>query len=268
MRVFAVPILRNRWAYYCHSNIASASRLTQVVDWSSKKWDQLGAAEPDTWKRKLYDRGNYFMNQLDYQEWFLKNVPTKEDTKEDPLEKVHVFYAPMLDGTAVKADLEELLNQREPYHKKYMLYSAYWVPVACTFVIVPLIPNIPLAYNLFRLYSHYKAFKGVQHLRSLPLDYVASAELEQIFETTKLVTDKDVELPSEVKSMFKESKRPNLQILLQRDVPGVIELDTIAQLSRHFDSPGMEMELKRARYQMLAEIAKHRFKNDEDPVTP
>lgn len=83
MRVFAIPILRNHWAYYCHSNIQSTSRLARAVDWSSKKWDQLGSAEPNTWKRKLYDGGTRLMNQLDYQEWFLKNVPTKEDIKDN-----------------------------------------------------------------------------------------------------------------------------------------------------------------------------------------
>lgn len=54
----------------------------RAVNWSSKKWESLGTAEPDTWKRKLHDRGNNLMDQLDYQEWFLKNVPSKEDIEE------------------------------------------------------------------------------------------------------------------------------------------------------------------------------------------
>ena len=91
MRVFAIPILRNKWAYYCHSTIPTNSRLTQAVDWSSKKWEQLGDAEPSSWKRKLYDRGNNLMNQVDYQEWFLKNIPRKEDIEYSP-EKVILFY--------------------------------------------------------------------------------------------------------------------------------------------------------------------------------
>lgn len=87
MRIFAIPILRNRWAYYCHSTAPTTSQLTKAVDWSSKKWEQLGTADPSTWKRKLYDRGNHFMNQLDYQEWFLKNVPIQGEIQHPP-EKV------------------------------------------------------------------------------------------------------------------------------------------------------------------------------------
>lgn len=61
-----------------------------------------------------------------------------------------------MQNSAIQQHLQNALENRLPYHNKYMWYSAYWVPVACTFAIVPLIPNIPLAYNLFRLYSHYK----------------------------------------------------------------------------------------------------------------
>jgi hypothetical protein len=87
MRLYAIPIVKNRWAYYCHSSIPSTSRLTKAVDWSSKKWEILDKAKEDSWKKKLYIRGTNLMNQLDYQEWFFKSVPSKEDI-ERPLDKV------------------------------------------------------------------------------------------------------------------------------------------------------------------------------------
>lgn len=87
MRLYAIPIVKNRWAYYCHSTIPSVSRLTKAVDWSSQKWDSLGKAKADSWKKKLHDRGSNVMNQLDYQEWFFKSVPGKNEI-ENPLEKV------------------------------------------------------------------------------------------------------------------------------------------------------------------------------------
>lgn len=87
MRLYAIPIVKNRWAYYCHSTIPVQSRLVKAVNWSSKKWEQLGKADPQTWKRKLYDRGSHVMNQLDYQEWFLKSVPAKNEIPE-PIKSV------------------------------------------------------------------------------------------------------------------------------------------------------------------------------------
>ncbi|KAG2227657.1 hypothetical protein INT45_004699 [Circinella minor] len=260
MRIFAIPIFRNKWAYYCHSTIPTNSRLTQAVDWSNKKWEQLGDAEPTTWKRKIYDRGNNLMNQIDYQEWFLKSIPRKEDI-EYPPEKVSVLYASSLDSLEIEKDLLHLINEREPYHKKYMYYSAYWVPIACTFAIVPIIPNIPLAYNLFRLYSHYKAYYGVRHLKSVSLNYAASPELDQILQNQNFTTTEQVTLPNEVEQRFIKSSnnKPNIQDVLHQDIPGVLDLENIMLISRYYDSPGMETELKRARYQMLAQIAKERF---------
>lgn len=91
MRIYAIPIVKNRWAYYCQANVSNQSRLNKAVHWSSKKWEELGKAKPDTWKRKLYNRGSHFMNQLDYQEWFLKSVPAKEELTK-PLKKVLFSY--------------------------------------------------------------------------------------------------------------------------------------------------------------------------------
>lgn len=87
MRILVVPILKNRWAYYCHSTLPTTSRLTKVVDWTASKWDNFGEADPSSWKGKLFKNGNHFMDRMDYQEWFLKGVPIKEDL-ENELTKV------------------------------------------------------------------------------------------------------------------------------------------------------------------------------------
>ncbi|KAF7728059.1 hypothetical protein EC973_006696 [Apophysomyces ossiformis] len=264
MRVFAVPILSNRWAYYCHSTIPTTSRLTKFVSWSNNKWDQLGTADPKSWKRKLFDHGNNLMNQLDYQEWFLKGVPTKEHL-EQQLEKACVYHPSMLKGPAIQDDLDLLLQHREPYHKKYMYYSAYWVPISCTFVIVPLIPNIPLAYNLFRLYSHYKAYKGAQHLQFLSyhnrLEYTPHEKLDETFNGCSLSSTSDISFPAEVSEAFKQpGSKPRLHIL-QKDIPGALSLETINELAHELELPALELELKRARFQILCEAAHQRFNN-------
>ncbi|KAL0143065.1 mitochondrial K+-H+ exchange-related-domain-containing protein [Mucor lusitanicus] len=235
MRLYAIPIVKNRWAYYCHSTIPSTSRLTKAVDWSSKKWELLDKAEPDSWKKKLYIRGSNVMNQLDYQEWFFKSVPGKED-------------------------IEKPLNQ-------YMWYSAYWVPLACTFVVVPLIPNIPLAYNLFRLYSHYKAWKGAEHLESLSsygsLKYVNDVHLDTIFDKKQLVSAEDIVFPSEIHEAFQKSpNKPDL-VAMEQDLEGVLNSNNIKQLVEELQVPGLEMELNRARLQILKAIATERFKHEK-----
>ncbi|KAL0096931.1 mitochondrial K+-H+ exchange-related-domain-containing protein [Phycomyces blakesleeanus] len=264
MRIFAIPILRNRWAYYCHSTLPSTSRLTKAVDWSSKKWEGLGEAKPDSWKRKLYDQGTGLMNQLDYQEWFLKSVPVKEHL-EQPLRVAKVLHPSSLTDSQIQDNLDALLKEKEPYHKKYMYYSAYWVPLSCTFVVVPLVPNIPLFYNLFRLYSHYKAYKGAQHLEFLSyhncLRYSSNPQIDEILSGVKLASSHDVVFPLELsKSADGPSSKLKLESLHQ-NFEGVIDLEIIDRLAKEFDTPSLEAELKRARYQILSQIAKQRFED-------
>ncbi|KAG0178079.1 hypothetical protein DFQ28_000434 [Apophysomyces sp. BC1034] len=144
-----------------------------------------------------------------------------------------------------------------------MYYSAYWVPIACTFVVVPVIPNIPLAYNLFRLYSHYKAYKGAQHLQFLSyhsrLQYASHDVLDKVLENIPLSSASDVSFPTEVSDAFKESgAKPKLHVL-QDDIPGVLDLGTINKLAHELEVPALELELKRARFQILSETAHQRF---------
>lgn len=264
MRLYAIPIVKNRWVYYCHSSIPSTSRLTKAVDWASLKWETLDKAEPDSWKKKLYTRGSNLMNQLDYQEWFFKSVPSKEDV-ERPLDKVPVHHPSMLEGSLLKLELGDVLKERVPYHKKYMYYSAYWVPLSCTFVIVPLVPNIPLAYNLFRLYSHYKAFKGAEHLKALydygSLEYTPNAALDGVLANVDFVKANEIVFSEEVQQAFKESpKKPNL-IALEKDMDGVLNNEDIKLLVDRLQVPGLELELNRARFQILKAIATERFKH-------
>lgn len=171
----------------------------------------------------------------------------------------------MLEGSLLKLELGDVLKERVPYHKKYMYYSAYWVPLSCTFVIVPLVPNIPLAYNLFRLYSHYKAFKGAEHLKALydygSLEYTPNAALDGVLANVDFVKANEIVFSEEVQQAFKESpKKPNL-IALEKDMDGVLNNEDIKSLVDRLQVPGLELELNRARFQILKAIATERFKH-------
>lgn len=170
----------------------------------------------------------------------------------------------MLNESMLDSELKELLQQRMPYHKKYMYYSAYWVPITCTFVIVPLVPNIPLAYNLFRLYSHYKAYKGAEHLQCLSehgkLEFTANQAIDGVLTNISLDHAQDIKFPSQLVEAFKQSPNKPDFISLQQDIPGVLNDDHIKQLVDRLQVPGLEMELNRARFQILKDIATQRFK--------
>jgi hypothetical protein len=82
--------------------------------------------------------------------------------------KVPVHHPSSIDSAIIKELLQTAVEHRLPYHKKYMYYSAYWIPAALSFAVVPLIPNIPLAYNAFRLYSHFKGRQSFKEMKCAP----------------------------------------------------------------------------------------------------
>lgn len=174
-----------------------------------------------------------------------------------------IHHPTLLEGSLLDVELKELLKQRVPYHRKYMFYSAYWVPVTSTFVIVPLVPNIPLAYNLFRLYSHYKAYKGAEHIQCLSehdkLEFTANQAIDGVLTDSRLAHGEDIQFPKEIEEAFKATDKPDL-VLLQEDIPGVLSEHHIKQLVERLQVPGLETELNRARFQILKDIATQRFK--------
>ncbi|CAG8747210.1 1993_t:CDS:2 [Racocetra persica] len=214
MRIFAIPVLRNHFAYFCHGKPKRGTYLSKITDFAAKKWDQLYHAEKTSWKGKLYITGQQLLDRIDHQEYFLKSIPLKEEVEKifSSKENVNVknniqmnekggkfaaeeeknndvlllYPSKVVKPEQVMTTLEQMLGQRLPYHRKYMIYSALCVPLTSTFTLIPVIPNIPLFYNLFRLYSHYKAFKGAQYLqliisdkRLMPTD---SNVLDQIYD--------------------------------------------------------------------------------------
>ncbi|KAG0301904.1 hypothetical protein BGZ98_007955 [Dissophora globulifera] len=113
-------------------------------------------------KKKLHGAGTRMLEKLEHRETFFKEIPAKEDATITTM--VPFMYPSALKETQVLDDFKALVAQRIPYHRKYMIYSALWVPVTSLFTIVPLVPNIPFFYNAFRLWSHWKAYQGAKHL--------------------------------------------------------------------------------------------------------
>ncbi|KAF9105707.1 hypothetical protein BGX27_009491 [Mortierella sp. AM989] len=156
MRIFLIPVSRNAKLLHCHSTLPtnSASYINRATNWAGKKWEELGTAKPDTMKIKLYVAGTKMLQKLEHKEIFLKEVPPKGDVTITTM--VPFVYPSSLKEIQVQSDFKTLVEQRIPYHRKYMIYSALWVPVTSLFTIVPLVPNIPFFYNAFRLWSHWK----------------------------------------------------------------------------------------------------------------
>ncbi|KAF9413153.1 hypothetical protein BGZ94_000823, partial [Podila epigama] len=150
---------------HCHSTLvpSGTSYLNRATNFAAKKWEELDKAPAGSMKKKLHGAGSKVLEKIEHQEVFLKGVPSKTDMG-DSSNMVPFMYPSALREAKVREELAAFVGHRVPYHRKYMIFSALWVPVTALFTIVPLVPNIPFFYNAFRLWSHWKAYNGAKHL--------------------------------------------------------------------------------------------------------
>ncbi|KAF2456083.1 mitochondrial K+-H+ exchange-related-domain-containing protein [Lineolata rhizophorae] len=63
--------------------------------------------------------------------------------------------------------LRRLATERQDMHRSRLIWSFLGMPLTAPFMLVPIIPNIPFFYLVFRAYSHWKALAGSRHLEFL-----------------------------------------------------------------------------------------------------
>nr|CAG8470757.1 11818_t:CDS:2 [Entrophospora candida] len=237
MKFFVIPLFKNQLTYYCLSNFDKPpTYLSKASDLAARKWKELSYAEKKSIKGRVYNAGQKLLDRMDYQEYFLKSIPIREervvdgDVNKDDKSKVPLLYpSKVVTPNQIILNIEQLLERKIPYHRRYMIYSGLCLPLSATFTLVPILPNIPLFYNLFRLYSHYKAYKGATHLQHI-------------------INDKRL-VPT-------DSNKLNL-IYKDLDLDkSIIDEDTIRRISKALGISVLEVDMKRARHQILERLQK------------
>ncbi|GAA5997600.1 Mrx19p [Rhodotorula paludigena] len=178
--------------------------LNRAIGKAADLWAGLGKADGG-WKRKTYDLGERMMDRIEYEEWALKaidpalapkllssrssssDLPSKPAQGGQPEKEVELLYPPSLlqDEQALVAALKEQLDHREPHHRSAMWRCLLLSPLTWPFAIIPIVPNLPLFYVLWRAWSHFRAWKASQYLSSLigspSLRLLPSKELDEIY---------------------------------------------------------------------------------------
>ncbi|KIR54697.1 hypothetical protein I315_02578 [Cryptococcus gattii Ru294] len=151
------------------------SLITKALDKSSETWLKLGEKPRGSWMYWFYEKGEKLMDRIEYEEWALKAVKEGEGVKVSKdgqvLERIEIpLVLPKLPNQEMPTLLPKLhrfLLKRIPHHKKMMYRSILFSPVTWPFAIIPIIPNFPLFYVLWRAWSHYKAWRGATYLEQL-----------------------------------------------------------------------------------------------------
>ncbi|KAL9094233.1 MAG: hypothetical protein Q9165_003373 [Trypethelium subeluteriae] len=181
MRLFLLPISTRRTLIYCErvepkisadSKPPLLDRVTQKVSQTWADWEKSEEKGINAWKKTVTRYGNAAFKRIPYEEWGLKSVPPlsskwKEVIRKDNPKIEVLFPGLFLKEQEVPDMLKKLALERQALHRQRMIWSAIGAPLTLPFALVPIIPNIPGFYLLFRAWSHYRAFYGARHLQTL-----------------------------------------------------------------------------------------------------
>ncbi|KAJ2770476.1 hypothetical protein IWQ56_002150 [Coemansia nantahalensis] len=275
MRVYVIPVTRLRWALHCNPVNAVPTRMTQWALKASGKWSQWAVYPRESWRGRIYAYGESLMDRIDFREYFLKEIPTKDEGR--LVSKVDIVAPALLSESEIIAELRALAQRQEPYHGRWMKYCCYMVPLTSLFTVVPVVPNFPLFYNLFRVYSHYKARHGARHLLHMldrgSYEVVHDSELSRWYEgaAPRRLDSPDSRTlpaasgrcsPSEAPLLGPESDAADAD---QRTLEGgaplledpVLVTDgDVASMGTYLQLPLFESAIRRARHQIVARLSK------------
>ncbi|KAL4069913.1 mitochondrial K+-H+ exchange-related-domain-containing protein [Scleroderma yunnanense] len=197
LRIIALPMAKpkfhlnsksvvDRMLVYYHFNLTSPDAVENKQSWVNRlttkaagTWAGFGKAPKGSWKSSLYEHGERLVDRMDFEELALKGSISRGDDKtqqrppEIPLVYPPSVYSelstPTLHPTIhpTLSQLQRVLSIREPRHRRGFYLWMLITPLTFPFTIIPIIPNIPFFFCVWRSWSHYRAYRSSQYLSSL-----------------------------------------------------------------------------------------------------
>ncbi len=214
------------------------------------------------YKHKIVGATNKLLSRVPYEEWSLRSLshatlqpPNPSTTTPQPLAPplTLLFPSQLLTNPQIKDQLLGVASRGLLRHKKYGLIDLAIIPITIPFGIVPIIPNIPGYYLAYRLFCHYKAYKGAQNLNFFlndgKLQFKPSLEIFNIYKKTK--NPKILENILKIESFHKSSnEKTQISTNILYDLQ-LLDSEIIPDLVKVLEAEEFEPELHRALEQIL-----------------
>ncbi|KAJ4482306.1 mitochondrial K+-H+ exchange-related-domain-containing protein [Lentinula aciculospora] len=219
---------------------------------ASSTWAGFGQAPEGNWKFKVFRMGERLVDRLDYEELALKGVDPSmgpsilhldvrgrgaEETNEKQKVIIPLLYPPSIQSAESSlSHLRQLIHAREPRHKKGFLVWMIIAPFTAPFMIIPIIPNLPFFFCVWRSWSHYRAYRASQYLAALiKHGHVVSAPSLELDTIYKRYGPKSlIALPRNPSSSPSPSHATaeNIELLLTREaVPPIVSTFSLEESS-------------------------------------
>ncbi|KAB5594083.1 K+-H+ exchange-like protein [Ceratobasidium theobromae] len=183
------------------------SLLKRAQDKASQMWVNWGK-EPGGWKLKVHTYGEKVVDKVDFEELALASIDTslgprlpqltaRDSTGKELSERqskthtisIPLIYPPSCISSANPLDnLQQLLAHRSPLHRRRTWFWVGVMPFTAPFALLPIVPNLPFFFCVWRAWTHWKAHKASAYLLELveqgAIRAMPSQELDKIYSNT------------------------------------------------------------------------------------
>ncbi|KAG5916997.1 hypothetical protein E4U42_007416 [Claviceps africana] len=186
MRLFLLPLsTRRSFLYAQHLRGANAATDASYIDrgaaWAAGKWSEWERKESG-WQKKVVEYGNHAFRRIPYEEWGLKSVPPLSSRRprrrggedeqnmqsQDGQEHVELVFPSSVMSEAQAEDVVRRMgSERDGLHRRRLIWCVIGMPITVPFAVVPIIPNLPFFYLVYRAWSHWRALAGGRHVQLL-----------------------------------------------------------------------------------------------------
>ncbi|KAJ3514356.1 hypothetical protein NLJ89_g2430 [Agrocybe chaxingu] len=175
-----------------------------LVNFATQKaaniWAGFGKAEGG-WRLKTFQFGERLVDRMEFEELALKSIdpslgPSIRHLKQRPLadEKgsgpptIPLIFPPsIVTPSMALSELKAYTAHRIPRHRRGFWGWMLVAPFTAPFMIIPIIPNLPFFFCVWRSWSHYRAYRSSKYLQSLiEHDVIAPEASEALDEVYKL----------------------------------------------------------------------------------
>ncbi|KAJ5167007.1 uncharacterized protein N7482_005788 [Penicillium canariense] len=258
MRLFLIPISTRRALIYARPLRRDSAKELSLLDRATSKaattWAQWEEAESG-WKKHLVTWGNRVQQRIPFEEWGLKSIPSinaqRRIDENHTSKRIDVLYP----GNSVRLEkipiiLRKIATERQEFHRKKMWWSLGIAPFTAPLALIPVVPNIPFFYLVYRGWSHWRALNGSRHLEFLVekslLNPISLPQLEQLYaKRASHVVDN---------TLINTPPFDRAEDIEQSDDRVLLKMSDAKKLASILDAPELSLEAERAIVQVSEQL--------------